>query len=339
MDPAVRAEIQRRLLDWFLRHRRDLPLRRDRSPYRVLLAEVMSQQTAAEAVGPYLERFLQRLPDVPALAAADEQEVLALWQGLGYYSRARHLHRAAREIIARYGGRVPGDPAELRSLPGVGPYIAGAVASLAFGRDVAAFDANAARVLSRLCDVERATPDLAQSFVPPGRAAQWNEAVMDLGALVCVPRAPRCALCPLADLCGGRRAGRAAALPVRAQRRPKPEVEVTTLVIRDGGGRLGLVQRPAAGLLAGMWEFPSIEEGVSPPAVARRHGLVLSGEVRPLPPLRYVFTHRIWNVRPHRAVGAGPIRWVTPEELPGVPMGGPSARLLQAEGARAAPPK
>ncbi len=339
MDPVSTEEIQRRLLGWFARHRRDLPFRRDRSPYRVLLTEVMSQQTAAEAVGHHLERFLVRFPDVPTLAAAAEQDVLALWQGLGYSRRARNLHRAARMMVERFGGHVPADPADLRALPGVGPYIAAAIGSFAFGRDAAAFDANAARVLARLFDLDRATPGLAESLLPHGRAADWNEAVMDLGALVCVPRAPRCALCPLADLCAGRQAGRAASLPCKPVRRPRPEVEVTTLVLRDGAGRLGLVQRPSAGLLAGMWECPSVEGGASPAEVARRHSLDLCGEVEPLPALRYTFTHRIWRVRPYRAVGHGPVRWVDAAEMRELPLGGPSARLAVAEGARIAVPK
>lgn len=337
MDAAGVTQVQAALLEWFARHRRDLPLRRDRSPYRVLVAEVMSLQTRADAVGPWLQRLTARFPDVASLAAADEQEVLALWQGLGYYGRARHLHAAARLIMQLHGGAVPADPAALRALPGVGPYVAGAVASFAFGHDAVAFDANAARVLSRLCNVDRATEALAQTFLPPGRAADWNEAVMDLGALVCVPRNPRCALCPLVDLCGGHRAGRAAELPIRAPTRPKPEVQVTTLVLRDAAGRLGLIQRPSKGLLAAMWEFPGIEDSVSPKAVARHHGLRLETVPQPLAALRHVFTHRAWNVQPYRVVGSGPVRWVAVAELAAVPLAGPTARL--AAGAGAAPPK
>lgn len=334
MDAALRAELQQRLLAWFSRHRRDLPFRRERTPYRVLLAEVMSQQTAAEAVGPYLERFLARFPDLAALAAADLEEVLALWQGLGYYSRARNLHRAAQEAVRLHAGRVPADQAALRALPGVGPYIAGAVASIAFGQDVAAFDANALRVLSRLFDRERADPALAQALLPPGRAGEWNEALMDFGALVCVPRAPRCGICPLAHLCAGLRAGRAASLPLRSPRRARPEVAVTTLLLRDAAGRFGLCQRPPQGLLAGMWEFPSAEGAVVPEEVARRHDLVLTAAPAPLQPFRHVFTHRVWLVRPYQVSGAGPVRWVAPEQLELVPLAGPAARLARgAEGA------
>ncbi len=337
MDPMNGPALAARLLPWFSRHRRDLPFRQRRTPYRVLLAEVMSQQTAAEAVGPYLERFEARYPDIWALAAADPQEVLALWQGLGYYHRARNLLRAASEVVERHGGQIPTDPAELQALPGVGPYIAGAVASLAFGRDVAAFDANARRVLSRL-GAAPATAELAQSLVPPGRAAEWNEAIMDLGALVCVPRAPRCALCPLQELCAGHRAGRAAEWPARAPRRTRPEVQVTTLVAYDAAGRLGLVQRAAGGLLGGLWEFPSVEAQVRPEEVASRHGLELRDAVIPLPPLRHVFTHRVWRVQPYRAEVSGSLRWVAMADLSGVPLGGPAARLLSGEGGGAAAP-
>lgn len=339
MDTGALTQIQSALLAWFASHRRLLPFRRDRTPYQVLVAEVMSQQTQAEAVGPYLLRFLQRFPDVPALAASNEQEVLALWQGLGYYSRARHLHQAAAKMMRDHQGQVPADPVALRALPGVGPYIAAAVASFAFGADVAAFDANAMRVLSRLLNLDRADAALAQSLVPPGCAAEWNEAVMDLGALVCVPRAPRCAVCPLVEWCEGHRAGRVARLPVRPAKRPRPECEVTMLVIRDHTGRFGLVQRPARGLLAGMWEFPNVEDAVGPEAVAARHGLRLDAAPAPLPQIRHVFTHRIWNVQPYRALGSGPIRWVAVGELPDVPLGGPSARVATPAGALASPPK
>ena len=324
MEREAIARVQGRLLAWFGLHRRDLPWRQDRSPYAVLVAEVMSLQTRAETIGPALARFLRRFPDLRSLAAAQEQDVLAAWQGLGYYGRARNLWRAARALP---DGEVPSDARVLRGLPGVGPYVAGAVASFAFGRDVAAFDANAARVLARLCDLEAVDAGLAQDFVPAGRAAEWNEAVMDLGALVCVPRRPRCGLCPLADLCGGRRAGRAERLPLRPVARPRVEVEVTTLAVRDGAGRFGLVQRPPAGLLAGLWEFPSLEVDATASAVAQRHGLALRGQVWPLPPFRHTFTHRLWRVRPYAATGSGPLRWVRAGELPQVPLAGPSARL------------
>jgi len=327
VDPESLAALHEALLCWFGAHRRPLAFRADRRAYPVLVAEFMLQQTRAEVVGPYLERFLRRFPDVPTLAAADEQEVLALWRGLGYYQRARNLHRAARQMRLQHDGGVPAQPAALRALPGVGPYIAGAVGAFAFGRDEAALDANARRVLSRLFDRE-AGAALAQAAVPPGRAAAWNEALMDLGSAVCLPRRPRCGLCPLRALCRGRASGRAEALPARPARPPRPELEVTTLLLRDAQGRFALLQRPARGLLAGMWELPSLPAAVEAPAVAVALGLRLIGAATALPGFRHVFTHRVWNVRPFAALGSGPARWVSAAELGGVPLAGPSARLV-----------
>jgi A/G-specific adenine glycosylase len=331
LDAAWVAQVQARLLAWFATHRRPLPFRQHRSPWAVLVAEVMLQQTRAETVGPRLERLLARFPDPAALAAADEEEVLAFWRGLGYYRRARLLHQAARRMVERHGGRVPEDPDALRALPGVGPYVAAAVGAFAFGRDEAAVDANAARVLARLWDVERADPALAQRLLPRGRAAEWNEAVMDFGNLVCTPRRPRCGSCPVEHLCLGRRAGRAEQLPVRPARPARPEVDVAMLLARDAAGRVALVRRPQAGLLAGTWGLPSLEGEGGPEAVAARHGLHLAGPVRALPPFRWVFTHRVWAVRPFAAAAAGGtagVRWAGPEELAALPVAGPSARLL-----------
>lgn len=331
---AWRAEVQRRLLGWFQQHRRPLPFRSGRTPYRVLVAEFMLQQTRAEAVGPFFERFVRRFPDVPALAAAADDEVLAVWQGLGYYRRARLLRAAAAEMQARHGGAVPSDPAALRALPGVGPYIAAAVGAFAFGRDEAACDANVRRVLARLCDVPRPDAALAARLLPVGRGPEWNEALMDFGSAVCIPRTPRCAACPLSDVCAGRRAGRAALLPERPPRRPRPEVVVTVLVARDAQGRFGLVRRPATGLLGGLWELPAAEGALDPDEVARRHALRLTAAAVPLAAFRHVFTHRAWTVRPFAASAAadGPepsaVRWVAAEALAGVPLGGPSARLV-----------
>lgn len=322
------ARLQRSLLEWFERHRRPLPFREDRTPWRVLVSEFMLQQTQAETVAPYLTRFLARFPEPAALAAAGEQEVLALWQGLGYYSRARNLRLAAQRMVQSHAGQVPDAPEDLRALPGVGPYIAGAVGAFAFGRETAAFDANALRVLSRLFDADRAGPDLAQAVLPRGRAADWNEALMDFGSLVCVPRVPRCAICPVADLCLGRRAGRADRLPVRRPTPPRPEVAICALVLQDDTGRIGLVQRANRGLLAGMWECPAMQGPPLPDAVAAEHGLRLHGPPLALPAFRHVFTHRVWTVRGFSAVGSGPLRWVGVAELGALPLAGPAARLL-----------
>ncbi len=327
--PEQLAEIQRRLLAWFEGHARDLPFRHDRSPYRVLVAEVMLQQTQAATVGPYLDRFCARFPTPAALAAAPLQEVLAQWQGLGYYRRARYLHAAAVRIVREHGGSVPCAPADLRRLPGVGPYVAAAVASFAFGRDEAAVDANARRVLSRVAGMPDLDDKVARAFVPLGRGPAWNEAVMDLGALICLPRTPRCAHCPLLGVCRAQASGRAAELPLRRPRRVRPSVPVLLLAIRDASGRFGLERRPETGLLAGMWGFPTVEGAdAGPLALAADRGLHLRA-VEAMEPFRHVFTHRVWEVRPFTAEGDGPLHWVAPAELQDLPLAGPSVRVLR----------
>jgi A/G-specific adenine glycosylase len=254
-----------RLLAWFDRHRRDLPWRRDRDPYRVWVSEVMLQQTTVAAVGPYFERFLAAFPTVTDLANADEQAVLRLWEGLGYYRRARHLHQAARRLVAEHGGQLPDDPAVWADLPGVGRYILGAVLSQAFDRRLPIVEANSLRVLCRLfgyTDDPRAGEgqkwlwDKAREIMPSKRAGDFNQAIMELGALVCAPTAPKCDACPLAGECVARQTGKQSLIPRKADRPAVTEVQEIALVIRRGP-RVLLAQRPPdAARWANLWEFP-----------------------------------------------------------------------------------
>ncbi len=330
MDAREIAAVTDALLAWFATNRRPLAFRASRTPYRVWVSEVMLQQTQAGTASARVAAFLARFPDARALAAAEEQDVLAAWQGLGYYARARNLRRAAQVMVAQYGGQVPEDPAALRALPGVGPYIAAAIGAFAFGRNEAACDANVLRVLARLWNRDRAAPALADAMVPPGRAPEWNDAMMDLGATVCLPRRPECPRCPLSPWCGGLAAGRAGELPIRSPRADRAVTVVCTVAGQDAHGRWALVQRPDRGLLAAMWECPSaIGAAVDPIAVGHRYGLTLEG-VRPLPPFRHVFTHRTWEVQPFRATAHGDgVRWLAPPALWDVPLAGPSLRLLR----------
>jgi len=279
VPPVSSGRIQQALLAWYGDNARDLPWRRSRDPYRVWLSEVMLQQTRVETVLPYYERWLERLPTVAALAAADEETVLRLWQGLGYYRRARNLHRAARAIVEERGGRWPASAAEWRQLPGVGRYTAGAIASITRGEPAAVVDGNVKRVLARLFLIDEPVDDaatlrrlwlLAESLVPAAAPGDFNQALMELGARICRPRRPRCDLCPLRPDCRGRRAGVAESLPRRRRRRPIPHrQEVAALVVR--GGRYLLGRRPP-GLLGGLWEFPGgpVAEGESPPQALAR---------------------------------------------------------------------
>jgi A/G-specific adenine glycosylase len=270
------------LLDWFAQNRRDLPWRRGYDPYGVWVSEIMAQQTQMDRVVVYFERFMARFPTLDALAGAEETEVLKAWEGLGYYSRARNLLAAARIIATDHGGRLPADLEAIRALPGIGAYTAGAIASIAFGQDVPAVDANVLRVLARLCDIDEPIKEpaakaraalLARDCLPPGRAREYNEALMEFGALVCRPKNPDCPACPLAGVCRARGLGIVADRPVLSQSK-----DITLLTVATGvlvhGGRVFIQKRLPKGAWANLWEFPGgrIEAGETPEqAVVREY--------------------------------------------------------------------
>ncbi|HEY3446473.1 MAG TPA: A/G-specific adenine glycosylase [Myxococcales bacterium] len=259
------SSLRRSLLRWFEAHRRDLPWRRGRTPYRVWLAEVMLQQTQVATATPYFERFVARFPDASSLAGAELTEVLSLWRGLGYYSRARNLHRAAQQI-ARDG--MPTTAASLRELPGFGRYTAAAVASLAFGEAAALVDGNVARVLSRLRGLadppgspgrEERLWGEAEALLDPTQPGAFNEALMELGALVCTPSQPRCGqACPWTRWCEARRQGRQASIPPPKPRAAPKKLALACAVVRSGGDRILLARRPEHGLFGGLWELPCV---------------------------------------------------------------------------------
>ena len=262
-----RPALRRSLLAWFRKEARDLPWRRTRDPYAVWISEIMLQQTRVDQGTPYFERFLDAFPDVHTLAAAKDDRVLKLWEGLGYYSRARNLHRAARIIAEERGGRFPATAEEWQTLPGVGRYTAGAIASIALGEKAAVLDGNVIRVLSRVYNIEESTDvpatrallwELAESLVPANAPGDFNQAMMELGARVCTPRKPLCEACPVRRCCDARRLGVQEARPVRSPKRATPHQEhVVAVIVRRG--RYLLAKRPASGLLGGLWEFPSGE--------------------------------------------------------------------------------
>ncbi|HEV2131455.1 MAG TPA: A/G-specific adenine glycosylase, partial [Longimicrobiaceae bacterium] len=283
-SPLVGAEnctqlLRERLLAWYDQHRRPLPWRTPEGgapdPYRVWLSEVMLQQTRVETVKPYFERWLEHFPNLEALAAAPLEEVLKAWEGLGYYSRARNFHRAVREVAERYGGEVPGEPGALRALPGVGRYTAGAVASIAFGREEPVVDGNVRRVFARWTD----DPDpkeadlwrLAEALVPGERPGDLNQALMELGATVCTSRSPRCPVCPVQGFCAAYAAGTQEQRPARKPQRTLPH-EDTAVAVVEREGRLLVVRRPVDARLGGMWEFPGTvcRRGESVAAAAER---------------------------------------------------------------------
>jgi A/G-specific adenine glycosylase len=350
--PSLRRRVRRRLLSWFDKARRDLPWRRDRDPYRIWVSEVMLQQTTVAAVVPYFERFLRAFPTLRDLAAAREQEVLRLWEGLGYYRRARDLHRAARRLTSSHGGVVPDDPAVLGELPGLGRYTLGAVLSQAFDRRMPVLEANSLRVLCRLfgrTDDPRRGPaqrwlwQVAEDLLPVRRVGDFNQALMELGALVCTPAAPRCGDCPLAADCVARRLGLQESIPAKAPPPAVTEVREAAAVVRRGPDVL-LVQRPeSAPRWASMWEFPHgpLEEGESHEEAALRlaRGMGLDVALGPeLLTLRHGVTRfRITMVCLEAEYVRGKFRsdfyrrglWVAPARLAEYPVSAPQRRLAQ----------
>jgi A/G-specific adenine glycosylase len=255
--PAA-PEVRRRLLAWYDANRRDLPWRGTRDPYAIWVAEVMLVQTQVDTVIPYYVRFLRRFPDVSALGGADLDDVLKAWEGLGYYARARNLHRAARTIVERHGGQLPEDEKNLRALPGFGPYTAAAVASIAFGRPALAVDGNARRVLSRLHDIAHPRPTelrRAGAGLAQERPGDLNQALMDLGSTICTARAPSCPACPLDAVCLARARGTIEERPGRRAARRRPHYDIAVGVVWRGDEILIAKRRPE-GLLGGLWEFP-----------------------------------------------------------------------------------
>jgi A/G-specific adenine glycosylase len=257
--------IPSRLLAWYRKNQRTLPWRDHPDPYAVWVSEIMLQQTRVETVIPYFERWMRLFPDVRTLAAAFEQDVLNAWEGLGYYSRARNLHKAAKIVVDQNNGEIPRDLEELRKLPGIGRYTVGAIASIAFNMDVSALDGNIKRVYARLFDItepvdspagEKILWNLADENIPGGQAGDYNQALMDLGAMICVPKNPRCLICPVMELCEARRNGTQEQRPVMKPKKVLPHyVYAAGVIIRKGS--VLLAQRPSKGLLAGMWEFPN----------------------------------------------------------------------------------
>lgn len=294
------------LLQWYDAHSaaRALPWRGERDPYRIWLSEVMLQQTQAETVKRYYARFLERCPDVFALAAAPEQEVLKLWEGLGYYSRARNLHAAARVVATELGGMFPTSAEGLKKLPSVGPYVAAAVASIAYGEPAPALDGNQARVLSRVLawEAEIRTPfDLiepALTLIDRERPGDYNQALMDLGASVCLPKAPRCDACPVAGCCRAFAEDAALDFPKKPAPVPKKEEE-WSIVLMLLDGRLLVKERPK-GLLGGLYEFCAVPGHLPPDqltAALSETGFTRPAVVRALPDAKHVFTHKVWRMK------------------------------------------
>jgi len=338
-----------RLLAWYDLARRDLPWRQapgQRSdPYAVWLSEIMLQQTTVATVKPYFARFLARWPDVAALAAAPLEAVLAEWAGLGYYSRARNLHACAVQVVTLSGGRFPETEAELRRLPGIGPYTAAAIAAIAFDRRAVVIDGNVERVVARHAAIAEPLPgararirQAADALTPDRRAGDFAQAMMDLGATLCTPSSPRCIMCPLVETCAGHRDGVAARLPVKAPRAARPTRLGHAFVAVDGDNRLLVRTRPPRGLLGGMLEVPGSDwqEGAAPLAVPP-----LRGMWREAGAITHIFTHFRLELTVHvaalpvRTPAPAGMRWLDRAELAGSAFPTVMRKVLERAGATA----
>ncbi len=330
-DPQSLVQLVDPLLAWYDKNARVLPWREDPAPYRVWISEIMLQQTRVEAGKPYFERFVAVLPTIEALAGADEQQLLKLWEGLGYYNRVRNLQKAAILVMERYDGILPSDPAHLQKLPGIGAYTAGAIASIAFGVVAPAVDGNVLRVFARLLNDDRdiLSPALKKEWegmikaiIPPNRAGDFNQALMELGATVCLPNgAPLCLTCPLNGLCVGYACGTAPQLPKKAPK-AKRKKQTYTVLLLTCKGKAALHLRPAKGLLAGLWEFP-LAEGHLNNNNAEGHVIAMGFaplSISYLGEAQHIFTHVEWDMIGYCVEVAYPhvtedIVWASLEEI------------------------
>lgn len=321
------------LLHWFWANHRVLPFRSDPTPYHVWVSEIMLQQTRVAAAVPYYERFVQALPDIPALAACEEERLLKLWEGLGYYSRVRNLQKAARIVCEQYGGQLPGDLAALKKLPGIGDYTAGAIASIGFGIPAPAVDGNVLRVFARLYNdegdimqpaVKAATTQKVMAQQPAEAPGDFNQALMELGALVCIPGQPDCAACPLQALCLGRQSGNPARLPQKAPQKARKKCELTLCLAQDAAGRWLLQKRGEQGVLAGLWQPPVLAEEAldEKMALAAAQKLLPAAVLLKEKPLKakHIFTHLEWHMTAYvMAVPCTPppegCVWASPAQL------------------------
>ena len=342
MTPPL-ADRVRELLEWFLVNRRNLPWRYTRDPYRVWVSEVMLQQTRVETVLAFYGRFIEVYPTVDALAAAPRHEVLASWAGLGYYRRASMLHAAARQVVEVHAGRFPSEYDSIKRLPGIGEYTAAAVSSIAFDEPRAAMDGNAYRVLARLADDRRdirgaaprkALRNLAQRLMDatrPGERGDFSEALMELGATLCVPRVPRCDACPWVSSCAGHAAGTAPSLPVKAPRRPPRRTEIAVVVIQYDGRALMRQRPPDASIMPGFWELPNAA-GLA--ILLRELGMPADARLYSAGTFSHAITDTLYTCHVYEATSSGDLpdgyRWVALAQAREIPITTISAKALAA---------
>lgn len=327
-----RLEKGKKLLDWYVENQRDLPWRHTRDPYKIWISEIMLQQTRVDTVIEYYNRFTQRFPDIGTLAEAEEGEVLNYWKGLGYYTRARNLHKAAQQMVKEHGGVFPRDIEEVRKLPGVGAYTAGAILSIAFNEPYPAVDGNVLRVISRLEGLEediakettkKTVAGVVSQMIPEGEARDFNQALMELGALICIPGIPKCGQCPVQSMCTAFLTGRQEELPVRRKKENLlPEIPYWVALVEEGD-RILLEYREKETLLGRLWGFPMVEksrEEKPEMLFEEKYGLQLQLREE-LGTVQHVFSHRVWVMDTLRCTAlsvpeeASALRWVHREQL------------------------
>ena len=351
--PSPLGAAARKLLEWFSVNARDLPWRGTQDPYAVLVSEVMLQQTQVDTVVPAFERWMARFPDLESLAAAGQEEVLKAWEGLGYYARALNLQRSARLILEHHGGEIPREDEDLLALPGIGRYTAGALQSIAFGMPRAAVDGNVERVLCRFLDIETPARErrnqvlfgrVIREMMEEGSPGDMTQALMELGALVCLPRKPRCAGCPLEDSCLAKSRGTVPKRPVPRKRKPAQAIQAAVAILTDGN-RVFLQKRPPGGLMANLWEFPGgkLEPGETPGAALKRElseelGIKVKG-AKKAGTIRHAYTSfsvtlHVFLVRIDPGEGLPdpggdlPSGWFSPEEARCLPMPAANVKIL-----------
>lgn len=307
-----KKSFQTDLIHWFTEEMRDLPWRKDKDPYKIWVSEIMLQQTRVDTVIPYFNRFIEQFPDIPTLSEADEEKVLKAWEGLGYYSRVRNLQSAVREVHENYGGKVPDTVEEISSLKGVGPYTAGAILSIAYGIPEPAVDGNVMRVFSRILSIweDIAKPSSRKIFeqavrelISEENPSYFNQALMELGALICTPTSPACLLCPVREYCNAFDEGTQNELPVKTKAKKQRKVQLAAIIIKDENGKTVIHKRPSQGLLANLWEFPNFESPL--PFKSEKSQLqenfkqLLGGDVeigKLMGKIDHVFSHLIWDI-------------------------------------------
>ncbi|WP_017754317.1 A/G-specific adenine glycosylase [Calidifontibacillus oryziterrae] len=311
-------KFQNDLITWFLREQRDLPWRIDKDPYKIWVSEIMLQQTRVETVIPYYKNFLEKFPTIEALAEADEDQVIKAWEGLGYYSRARNLQAAVKEVVSEYGGKVPNNVEEISKLKGVGPYTQGAILSIAYGIPEPAVDGNVMRVLSRILSLwddiakpktRKIIESVIREIISHEQPSEFNQGLMELGAIVCTPKSPSCLLCPVQQHCLAFQEGVQDELPIKSRKKAIKDVVLIVGIIKNDEGKILIRKRPNTGLLANLWEFPNFEMGISPVLLSQQEQLVkfindkyrvkLKG-IDYVMNLKHEFSHLLWDIAVYR---------------------------------------